>query len=156
MEDNTPLTALTAVTAFPEHIITETVYGQESFRTLWVYGQESFRTLTVYGQESFRTLQCKIKHSLDWLMIINLLARGWLHPSIIHPSSYFEPRPSSWSCSGLRDKDIWRLADLERSASWQIHGNVIEIRLHLKTSEKKNGFIFNQFLCAVRSEANAS
>ena len=34
MEDDTPLTALTAVTAFPEHIINETVYGQESFRTL--------------------------------------------------------------------------------------------------------------------------
>ena len=33
MEDDTPLTALTAVTAFPEHIINETVYGQESFRT---------------------------------------------------------------------------------------------------------------------------
>ena len=31
MEDDTPLTA---VTAFPEHIINETVYGQESFRTL--------------------------------------------------------------------------------------------------------------------------
>ena len=56
--------ALTAaVTAFLEHIITEAVYGQESFRTLWVYGQESFRTLTVYGQESFRTLQCTIKRS---------------------------------------------------------------------------------------------
>ena len=34
MEDDTPLTALTAVTAFPEHIINDTVYGQESFRTL--------------------------------------------------------------------------------------------------------------------------
>ena len=53
-----------AVTAFLEHIITEAVYGQESFRTLWVYGQERFRTLTVYGQESFRTLQCTIKRSL--------------------------------------------------------------------------------------------
>ena len=42
-----------AVTAFLEHIITEAVYGQESFRTLWVY-----------GQESFRTLQCTIKRSL--------------------------------------------------------------------------------------------
>ena len=41
MEDDTPLTALTAVTAFPEHIINETVYGQESFRTQCVYGQES-------------------------------------------------------------------------------------------------------------------
>ena len=53
-----------AVTAFLEHIITEAVYGQESFRTLTVYGQESFRTLTVYGQESFRTLLCTIKRSL--------------------------------------------------------------------------------------------
>ena len=52
-----------AVTAFLEHIITEAVYGQESFRTLTVYGQESFRTLTVYGQESFRTLLCTIKRS---------------------------------------------------------------------------------------------
>ena len=34
MEDDTPLTALTAVTAFPEHIINDTVYGQQSFRTL--------------------------------------------------------------------------------------------------------------------------
>ena len=41
MEDDTPLTALTAVTAFPEHIINETVYGQESFRTQCGYGQES-------------------------------------------------------------------------------------------------------------------
>ena len=61
-----------AVTAFLEHIITEAVYGQESFRTLWVYGQESFRTLTVYGQESFCTLQCTIKRSLDFL-IINII-----------------------------------------------------------------------------------
>ena len=53
MEDDTPLTALTAVTAFPEHIINETVYGQESFRTQ-----------CVYGQESFRTQLCTIKRSL--------------------------------------------------------------------------------------------
>ena len=45
MEDDTSLTA--AVTAFPEHIITETVYGQESFRTHCAYGQESFRTHSV-------------------------------------------------------------------------------------------------------------
>ena len=43
-----------AVTAFLEHIITEAVYGQESFRTL-----------TVYGQERFRTLLCTIKRSLN-------------------------------------------------------------------------------------------
>ena len=50
--------ALTAaVTAFLEHIITEAVYGQESFRTLWVY-----------GQESFCTLQCTIKRSLKKML----------------------------------------------------------------------------------------
>ena len=61
-----------AVTAFLEHIITEAVYGQESFRTLWVYGQESFRTLTVYGQESFRTLQCTIKRVCDGTLSVRL------------------------------------------------------------------------------------
>ena len=62
------------MTAFLEHIITEAVYGQESFRTLTVYGQESFRTLTVYGQESFRTLLCTIKRSLKYHQI---LGRSW-------------------------------------------------------------------------------
>ena len=59
MEDDTPLTALTAVTAFPEHIINDTVYGQESFRTLWVYGQESVWWYT----------QCTVKHFLKTKVI---------------------------------------------------------------------------------------
>ena len=59
MEDDTPLTALTAVTAFPEHIINETVYGQESFRTQCVYGQESGWPYTL----------CTVKHFLFFIAI---------------------------------------------------------------------------------------
>ena len=79
------------MTAFLEHIITEAVYGQESFRTLTVYGQESFRTLTVYGQESFRTLLCTIKRSLISklsFLFAEVLKLHWLHgkhPGLTQP-----------------------------------------------------------------------
>ena len=67
MEDDTPLTALTAVTAFPEHIINETVYGQESFRTLCVYGQESGWWYTLCtGKHFLKSIGRKLLHYWKW------------------------------------------------------------------------------------------
>ena len=80
MEDDTPLTALTAATAFPEHIINE----------------------TVYGQESFRTLQCTIKRVCDGTLSVRLSTPliKWSQLSMHHNTC----APANWSAVWVTSK----------------------------------------------------